>query len=336
MSNPGLFERIAFWPWAEGGAILCGFAWGAMMGSFINVVAHRLPRGASVVTGRSRCPGCGAAIRPRDNLPVLGWLWLRGRCRDCGWKIPAKYPLVEAGCGILVMLLAAAELAGRGGWPSAAADPHPAGIDRLLGGDLRGLASFGLHAAIVLVVVAWSRLDATGWRPKSAAGLGLLLAAVVGVTAAVPQAGTRLDWEGLPAWLGTGTPANAAAAAVAGIVAGGVVAWVLAILPGPAGRGLGLSWGLPLVGGVVGWQAVTVIGVATAAGARLGRLGSGGNGLLLAGLATAALASGGWPGLLRADFAAGSGGNGFGQAPRPVRWDYAGHQTASQRGFAGF
>jgi leader peptidase (prepilin peptidase)/N-methyltransferase len=69
---------------------------GALFGSFLNVVIHRLPRGVSVVTGRSQCPGCQRTIRWSDNVPILGWIRLRGRCRDCGWKIPLRYPLVEA------------------------------------------------------------------------------------------------------------------------------------------------------------------------------------------------------------------------------------------------
>ena len=91
MPTTSFLERIAAWPWAEGVTVLFGFAWGAMLGSFINVVVHRLPRGESVVTARSRCPRCGSAIRPRDNVPVLGWLWLRGRCRDCAAPIAVSF-----------------------------------------------------------------------------------------------------------------------------------------------------------------------------------------------------------------------------------------------------
>ena len=75
---------------------------GLLVGSFLNVVAHRLPSGASVVGGRSMCPGCGATIRAYDNVPVLSWLVLRGRCRDCAAPISARYPLVEAGTASLV------------------------------------------------------------------------------------------------------------------------------------------------------------------------------------------------------------------------------------------
>jgi leader peptidase (prepilin peptidase)/N-methyltransferase len=80
---------------------------GLLVGSFLNVVAHRLPRGASLVKPRSACPGCGTAVRPYDNVPVLSWLLLRGRCRDCGTSISARYPLVEAGTAGLWVAVAA-------------------------------------------------------------------------------------------------------------------------------------------------------------------------------------------------------------------------------------
>ena len=71
------------------------FVLGLVVGSFLNVVIHRLPRGESLVYPGSRCPGCGTAIAPWDNVPVLGWLWLRGRCRRCDARIALRYPLVE-------------------------------------------------------------------------------------------------------------------------------------------------------------------------------------------------------------------------------------------------
>jgi leader peptidase (prepilin peptidase)/N-methyltransferase len=74
---------------------------GAIFGSFLNVVAYRLPRGESLSRPRSRCPGCATPIKPYDNVPVLSWLALRGRCRACGERISARYPLVEAGTAAL-------------------------------------------------------------------------------------------------------------------------------------------------------------------------------------------------------------------------------------------
>ncbi len=74
---------------------------GLLVGSFLNVVAWRLPRGGSLVAPGSHCPRCEAPVRPRDNVPVLSWLLLGGRCRDCRAAIPWRYPLVEAATALL-------------------------------------------------------------------------------------------------------------------------------------------------------------------------------------------------------------------------------------------
>jgi leader peptidase (prepilin peptidase)/N-methyltransferase len=69
---------------------------GAVFGSFLNVVVHRLPRHESLVTPASHCPKCGTPVKPYDNIPILSWLMLRGHCRGCGAGISVRYPLVEA------------------------------------------------------------------------------------------------------------------------------------------------------------------------------------------------------------------------------------------------
>lgn len=69
---------------------------GACVGSFLNVVMWRVPRGESVIRPASRCPRCGQALRSFDNVPIVSWLLLRGRCRSCGDPISVRYPLVES------------------------------------------------------------------------------------------------------------------------------------------------------------------------------------------------------------------------------------------------
>jgi len=86
--------------------VIAAFVVGLAIGSFLNVAIARVPRGESLVHPGSHCPSCGAPIRPRDNIPVVSWLVLRGRCRACGWRIPARYPLVELGTGLLFALVA--------------------------------------------------------------------------------------------------------------------------------------------------------------------------------------------------------------------------------------
>ena len=81
-------------------ALVCG-VFGLLIGSFLNVVIWRVPRGESVVRPRSHCPGCDAPIAPRDDIPVVSWLVLRGRCRHCRNPISIRYPLVELATGLL-------------------------------------------------------------------------------------------------------------------------------------------------------------------------------------------------------------------------------------------
>jgi leader peptidase (prepilin peptidase) / N-methyltransferase len=161
-------------------AVFAG-ALGLLVGSFLNVVAYRLPRGESVVTPRSRCPGCGTPVRARDNVPVLSWLLLRGRCRDCGASISARYPVVETVTGAVFVAVAAvtgleAELALY--LPFAALLIAVGAIDL----EHRIVPNKLLAPAAVWAVVAWAVVD-LGFLPEAlAAGAGaflfLLLAAL--------------------------------------------------------------------------------------------------------------------------------------------------------------
>ena len=90
-------------------AIVLAALLGLAVGSFLNVVAYRLPRGESLDHPASHCPECGHPVRPRDNVPVLSWLLLRGRCRDCGTAISRRYPIVEASTAVLWVAVVAAK-----------------------------------------------------------------------------------------------------------------------------------------------------------------------------------------------------------------------------------
>jgi leader peptidase (prepilin peptidase)/N-methyltransferase len=92
-------------PWAIAFVIALGIL-GTIIGSFLNVVIYRVPAGKSIVSPPSACPRCGAAIRSRDNIPVLSWLVLRGRCRNCSESISIRYPLVELCTGLLFAAVA--------------------------------------------------------------------------------------------------------------------------------------------------------------------------------------------------------------------------------------
>jgi leader peptidase (prepilin peptidase)/N-methyltransferase len=90
-------------------AIIAAALGGLLIGSFLNVVAYRLPRGESLMHPRSRCPGCGTQLRAIDNVPVLSWLALRGRCHHCGIAISARYPLVELTTAALYVAVVASQ-----------------------------------------------------------------------------------------------------------------------------------------------------------------------------------------------------------------------------------
>ena len=93
-------------------AIVLAAVLGAVVGSFLNVVVYRLPRRESLLSPPSRCIACGTPVKPYDNVPVLSWLWLRGRCRACDAAISPRYPLVEAATGSPDSMSASASLSG--------------------------------------------------------------------------------------------------------------------------------------------------------------------------------------------------------------------------------
>jgi leader peptidase (prepilin peptidase)/N-methyltransferase len=97
MTNAPILDLGAF------GAVIAALV-GLLIGSFLNVVAYRLPRDMSIVSPRSRCPACGAAVTARDNVPVVSWLLLGGRCRSCKARISLRYPAIELANGILWVL----------------------------------------------------------------------------------------------------------------------------------------------------------------------------------------------------------------------------------------
>lgn len=111
---------------------------GLAVGSFLNVVVHRVPRRLSVVRPASACPGCGTAVAARDNVPVLSWLLLRGRCRSCRMAIPARYPAVEA-LTAAVFLVVAVRFA-----PPASADAAALAASALILGAFLYLAAISV------------------------------------------------------------------------------------------------------------------------------------------------------------------------------------------------
>jgi leader peptidase (prepilin peptidase)/N-methyltransferase len=112
------------------------FPAGMILGSLVSVIAHRLPRGESWIAGRSQCPACGTQIAAYDNVPVLSYLLLRGRCRGCGDRISSRYPLTEIGLGALYV-----------------------GTFLALGDENLGELALGLLLCTVLVAITLTDLD---------------------------------------------------------------------------------------------------------------------------------------------------------------------------------
>lgn len=160
-------------------AVVAGALLGLAIGSFLNVVVWRVPRGESVVSPPSACPRCGHPVRPRDNVPVLSWLLLRGRCRDCGEPIAVRYPLVEGGTALLFALAT---------WWSGPGWVTPALLYLAAVSVALALIDLDVHRlpdAIVLpsYPVALLLLGLASWNPTGAADWAALLRAAIGAVA---------------------------------------------------------------------------------------------------------------------------------------------------------
>ena len=201
---------------------------GAIIGSFLNVVIHRVPRDESIAFPASRCPSCGTAIRPYDNIPVLSWAVLRGRCRSCRAPISARYPAVE----LLTATLFALTFWLRSGLT----------------------LSLPFDLAFVAAVVALVFIDAEHMiLPNSITYPGIALALVA--RALVPNlygvASLSGAHAGVPAWL-----MSLVGAAIGALVGGGflwLVGWLWERVRGVEAMGLGDVKMMFMVGAYLGW-----------------------------------------------------------------------------------
>lgn len=260
-SHPGRPPRVVWQPdprtsirigLTEGIMCLWVFTFGASMGSFLHVVLYRVPLGKSIVSGGSKCPRCGHAIRATDNLPVIGWLRLGGKCRDCGWPIPFRYPLAELvfggmylGLTLLELHLGSPNLPGFSGGPVRLADniwPH----------DPFPLIQFVYHLALAHWLLLGLLFAADGNRlPRGIFWFAIAAGAIA-----------PLLWPGLHSvdWQGTvwQPPTKrelltAATTSLAGLIIGALVAWRwVAGRPSVASRATGAA--LWLVSVYLGWQ----------------------------------------------------------------------------------
>jgi leader peptidase (prepilin peptidase)/N-methyltransferase len=231
-------------------AVLAGIL-GAVVGSFLNVVAHRLPRRESLLRPGSRCPHCETPIKPYDNVPVLGWLLLRGRCRACGAPISWRYPAVEALTGLLCAGVVVRFGADRDAWLGLALVLLLVPIT-LIDLDHRiipnRLTLIGAIAAVVLVLVTRSDELAAHLIAGAAAGGFFLLAALL------YPAGMGMGDVKLAGVLGLFLGRAIAPAIMAALLAGSIVgAAIIAAKGAKEGRKTGIPFGPWLsLGGLVG------------------------------------------------------------------------------------
>jgi len=230
-------------------------ALGGTIGSFLNVVIYRLPRGMSLVAPGSHCPACKHPIRWYDNLPVLGWFILRGRCRDCGVRISARYPAVEAVTLLLFVGLGVAE------WFSGGANlplrpiAMPDGTLWLPLTTSQLTVVYAYHLLLLCTLLAAALIQYDAQRLP----LGLMLpAAVVGLLA--PMAWHWLHpvpvSVGLDGWIG------GLCDGLAGLVAGGVSGLLIWRFT-TAEQKRGTLAAIACTGLFLGWQAAVVVAALT-------------------------------------------------------------------------
>lgn len=232
-------------------ALVLAFVGGMIFGSFLTVVAHRVPRGESVVGGRSHCPHCGAQIAAYDNVPVFSWLLLRGHSRCCGKPISARYPLTELSLGVLWALTVAVL------WD----DPTEVALGLVFVATLLAVTVTDLErrvipnkilavsAVIGVVILAVGDPSSLPERALAAVAAGGVLFLVV---LAYPK-GMGLGDVKLTALMGLYLGRNVAPAVLVALLAGSAVGLTLIARHGAAARKQAIPFGPFLAfGGVIG------------------------------------------------------------------------------------
>jgi|GEM_PF-912850 len=266
-----IIRDTSYWLISGAPAFLVG-AWilffGAALGSFMNVVVYRMPLGKSVTTRASHCPCCKTPILARDNIPVIGWILLNGRCRACRLPISMRYPIVEAVSGLIVFGLIVAVLF----LPAPNCAPPPGAQILRYGFDAElyasGIAQRFLLQSLVLLTLLCSALIRWDRHPVPlklvlGAWLGTGLAAII-FPAAVPVAA----WPPGMSLAGAGSPGSLAIivqvlfAGMAGTIAGAIAGARLKVREGvTVAFSMDCAFGLGLLAVAVGWQFAMTTGL---------------------------------------------------------------------------
>jgi leader peptidase (prepilin peptidase)/N-methyltransferase len=240
---------------------------GLVVGSFLNVVIYRLPRRESLATPRSRCPACETPVRPRDNVPVLSWLLLRGRCRDCGAPIALRYPLIEALTALLygaVVLVEGSTVDIALGFILVTVIVPAAAIDL----EHRIIPNRLLAAGSGLALIAGLALDPGGEPQRVIAALaagGFLFAAAIAYPSGMGMGDVKFA-AFLGLCLGSAVAPAMMTALIAGVAIGaaviarkGVAAGRKTAVPFGPSLALGAILGLTAGGAIVNWYLTTVV-----------------------------------------------------------------------------
>jgi leader peptidase (prepilin peptidase) / N-methyltransferase len=228
--------------WVELVVALWLFAMGTVVGSFLNVCIYRIPWQKSVIWPGSHCPSCLSVIRARDNVPILGWLILKGRCHTCASRISPRYPLIEALTGVLFVAVYAIDVHwGAPVW--AGANPY---------------ASVAYHTLFVSLLIAATFIDYDLYiLPDAITVTGMVLGVSIG--ALIPEA--RLD-PSAPAVAVVTTYRAGLIIGVQGLLIGGALVWVVRIVFGALLRREAMGFGdvmlLAMIGAFLGWQAAVL------------------------------------------------------------------------------
>lgn len=239
------------------------FAFASAVGSFLNVVVWRMPRGETIVSRPSRCPYCEVNIQFRDNIPVFGWIFLRGRCRACRLPISARYPIVEFIAGAMGLVLAFPELLSDGANLPVAAYIGPSYFTWTIADlDTQFLAVYVFHGFLLagLLASALIHFDGQG-LPKKMFGIGLLVAVLA---AAFWPDIHPVPWDTVSNRMGLNLWIVRFDTTLVGVLLGG--AWAGAVsgflLPPPKLTVPKFRWDVTCVGAVtgafLGWQATSL------------------------------------------------------------------------------
>jgi leader peptidase (prepilin peptidase)/N-methyltransferase len=235
---------------ASAGEVVVAGVFGGVIGSFLNVVAHRVPLGESLVSPGSRCPHCETPVKPYDNVPVVSWLVLRGRCRSCGAPISPRYPLVE----LLTAIVFAAVVAVRGFDDDLVLElPFVSLLIALAAIDLdhRVLPNKIVYPMAVYGVVATLLVDRGDLAENLIAGAGAFLFLVI-VVIAYPR-GMGMGDVKLAGAMGLYLGQSVIPALLAAVLSGSLVGVFIIAREGAAGRKKAVPFGVFLaLGGIVG------------------------------------------------------------------------------------